>query len=238
MKRVLSCLIIVVATLCCCHAKQFNDKLLNRPYADLKAWHLGFSVGMHMQDLKFTHNGYVTDDGRTWFAQQSAYSPGFCVNGLIDFRLSTWFNVRLAPGLWFGNKVIDFYDTTLGGTERQNIKQTMIVLPVDFKYSSLRYHNVRPYVSAGLMPTFDVNKQRSSDLLQLNKFDCYLTIGLGCDIYRPYFKFLPEIKFCYGLTDALRSKRPDLADDPGSYNFTRSLKRATSKMFVFTFYFE
>lgn len=57
-----------------------GDKLLNRPYADLKRWHLGFSVGAHVQDLSFTHNGYVSPDGQKWVAEVPDFSPGFCVN--------------------------------------------------------------------------------------------------------------------------------------------------------------
>ncbi|MDE5807811.1 MAG: hypothetical protein K2H76_06805, partial [Muribaculaceae bacterium] len=40
-----------------------GDKILNRPYADQKMWHLGFSVGTHFQDLDFTHNGFTTPEG-------------------------------------------------------------------------------------------------------------------------------------------------------------------------------
>ena len=53
---------------------QHQQKLENRPYADLKRWHLGFSVGDDMQDPKFTHNGYVTDDGQRWVAEVPGYS--------------------------------------------------------------------------------------------------------------------------------------------------------------------
>lgn len=80
------------------HARGFNDKILNRPYADNRAWHLGFSFGVHAQDMAFTHNGFVTEDGRTWFMDQPSLSPGFCVNGLIDLRLNNYFNVRFSPG--------------------------------------------------------------------------------------------------------------------------------------------
>lgn len=219
-------------------AKQLNDKLLNRPYADLKAWHLGFSIGLHVQDLQFTNNGLLTDDGEQWFAEQPGFSPGFCVNGLIDFRLSTHFNVRLSPGIWFGNKIVSLRDAQSGLTERQNLKSTLLVMPVDLKFSGLRYRNVRPYLVGGVMPTFNVGKQRSSELLHLKKFDTFLTIGLGLDTYFPYFKFIPEIKFCFGLGDILQHKRPDLDDTPGQMKFTNSIDRAVSRMFVLTFYFE
>lgn len=218
--------------------QRLNDKVLNRPYADLKAWHLGFSVGLHAQDLTFTHSGVMTDDGQTWVMEQPSFSPGFCVNGMIDFRLNTHFNVRLAPGIWFGNKVVEMRDIYSDARERQNIKSTLLVMPVDLKFSSLRYKNARPYLSTGVIPVYDVGKHRSSDLLQLNKFDCMLSVGLGCDIYFPYFKFIPEIKFCWGLTDALRHNRKDLVDDPLSMRYTNALSKVSQKMIVLTFYFE
>lgn len=229
---------IFAVTCLAASGRGLNDKLLNRPYADLKAWHLGFSVGVHLQDLQFTNNAAVTADGEQWFAEQPGYSPGFCVNGLVDFRLSTHFNVRLAPGIWFGNKVVNFREANSGTIMRQNIKSTLLVLPIDLKFSGLRYRNARPYLSGGVMPTFDLGKHRSSDLIQLKKFDTYLTIGLGCDFYLPYFKFIPEIKFCFGLADILKHKRPDLDDSPGEMKYTGGIDRASSKMVVLTFYFE
>lgn len=231
-------LLIAAVTAAGAGAKQLNDKLLNRPYADLKAWHLGFSVGLHVQDLQFTNNAGISADGRQWFAEQPGFSPGFCVNGMIDFRLNTHFNVRLSPGIWFGNKVVNFRDALGGATERQNIKSTLLVLPVDLKFSALRYRNVRPYLVGGVMPTFDVGKRRSSELLHLKKFDTFLTIGFGIDTYFPYFKFIPEIKFCFGLADALTHKRPDLDDTPEMMQYTNSIDRAVSRMVVLTFYFE
>lgn len=233
-------IILFLAGLCALSgsARQLNDKVLNRPYADFKAVHLGFSVGLHMQDLTFTHNGWMSEDGQQWVIEQPAFSPGFCVNALVDFRLNNYFNVRLTPGLWFGNKAIEMRDVNSDLTERQNMKSTLVVMPIDLKYSALRYKNVRPYVTVGAVPMFDVTKRRSSDLLQLNKFDCMLSVGLGIDTYLPYFKFIPEVKFCWGVTDALRHKRPDLADDPTMTKFTNSLSKATQKMIVLTFYFE
>ena len=39
-----------------------------------------------------------------------------------------------------------------------------------------------------------------------------LEAGMGCDLYMPFFKFIPEIKFCFGLTNVLQKKRTDLTD--------------------------
>ncbi|WP_301185844.1 porin family protein [uncultured Muribaculum sp.] len=218
-------------------AQHLNDKLMNKPYADLRRWHLGFSVGVHTQDMSFTHNGFVTDNGEQWFMEQPSFSPGFCVNGLVDFRLSTYFNLRFTPGMYFGNRDITMREYKSGKTLSQNIKSAYLVMPLDLKFSGLRYRNSRPYVTGGVMPTFNVSRQKH-DYLRMNVADFYLTCGFGCDFYLPYFKFNPEVKFCFGLTDVIDHNRTDLVDDPEKFKITQSLKKATSKMVVLTFYFE
>jgi hypothetical protein len=87
------------------------------------------------------------------------------------------------------------------------------------------------------MPAFDVAKRRS-DYLKLKASDCYVSLGFGCDFYMPYFKFIPELKFCFGLSDLFVKDRPDLVEDPAKLNISQSVSKATSKMIVLTFYFE
>lgn len=217
--------------------RDLNDKVLNRPYADMRRWHLGFSIGAFTQDLRFTHNGLITDDGRQWRAEQPDYQPGFCVNTLLSLRLNDYFSVRLAPGMYFGSHDVRMLDLNSGEDSRQNIKTTYIVAPIDIKFAALRYRNARPYVVGGIMPTFDVAKKRS-DYIKLNTTDFFLSVGFGCDFYLPYFKLIPEVKFCFSLSDILCKDRPDLADDPGKLQITQSLTRAVRKMIVLTFYFE
>lgn len=219
------------------YGRDLNDKLLNRPYADLRRWHLGFSVGAYTGGLNLTHNGFVTEDGAQWRIEQPNYQPGFCVNGLLDLRLNNYFSARFAPGMYFGSYDLKMEDYNSEAVERQNIKTAMVVLPVELKYAAMRYRNTRPYVIGGVMPAFDVSKRRS-DFIKLKTSDVYLSIGFGCDFYLPYFKLIPELKFCFGLTDLLVKDRPDLADNPSAQVFTQSLSKATSKMIVLTFYFE
>lgn len=219
-------------------AAQRNDKVLNRPYADLRRWHMGFSVGLFVPSLAFTHNGFVNEQGEAWFMEQPSYSPGFCVNGLFDLRLNEYFSLRFTPGMYFGNRTVKMRDNTSDAVEQQDIKSTYIVMPLDLKYNAVRLHNVRPYMLAGIMPTFDVAKRRNRDFLQLKPSDFMLSIGFGCDLYLPYFKFAPEIKFCFGLTDQLKRNRPDLEDDPDRLKFTQSLTKVRQQMVGLTFYFE
>lgn len=242
MKRLRTILLTIISLLTlaaspAATARNFNDKTLNRPYADNRRWHLGFSVGMHVQDAVFTNNGIVSENGRRWFVDQPGYSPGFCVNGLIAFRLNDYFSVRFNPGMYFGNRDLKFRDALSGDVESQNLKSAYVVMPVDLKFAAMRWRNARPYLTGGIMPAVDVAKKRS-DYLKFNSFDTYLTIGLGCDFYLPYFKLLTEVKFCFGLTDLLQRDRPDLEDEPDKLAITRSLEKVKSRMVVLTFYFE
>lgn len=214
-----------------------SDKLLNRPYADLKKWHLGFSAGFHVQDLNFTHNGFLTPDGEKWQMEIPNFSPGFCLNVLADLRLHQYLNLRFTPGIYFGSKGVVMQEYATGEVLRQDVKSAYVVTPIDLKVSGNRLHNVRPYVTTGLMATFDVTKKRM-DYLVFNTADLYLTIGLGVDFYLPFFKLIPEIKFCFGLTDILKHSRPDLEDDMQTYKITQSLSKVKSNMVVINFYFE
>ena len=217
--------------------RRLNDKIENRPYADMRRWHLGFSIGAFAEDLRLTHNGLITEQGEQWRADQPGYQPGFTVTGLLALRLNNYFSVRFSPGMMFGSRDIRFREVATGAEQRQNIKSTYVIMPLDLKYAAMRVRNARPYVTAGIMPAFDVAKKRS-DLLKLKTGEMFLSIGFGCDFYLPYFKLIPEIKFCLGLTDVLTHDRPDLADDPDKLKFTNSLSKATSKMIFLTFYFE
>lgn len=225
---------------------QDNDKVLNRLYADQKPIHFGFSVGLNFQDLNITNNGFVTEDGESWFADIPDHSPGFCVNVLADLRLSRYFNLRFSPGMYFGNKVVMFNNALPVAEDvadparrhqRQNVKATYVVLPLELKYSSLRYHNLRPYFLGGVLGAIDVAKEHNEQL-KLKNTNLMLTVGFGCDIYLPYFKLCPEVKFCFGLRNLLDKNRPDLQDNPEMMRFTQSVDKVKDNMVVVTFYFE
>lgn len=229
--------LVALAAVLPASAQRLNDKVLNRPYADMRRFHLGFSVGVNTLGMSFHHNGFVTEDGQTWFMSQPSYSPGFSVTGLAELRLNTYFSLRVSPGLWFGNREIKFLDTTNGTEDRQDLKSAYLVLPVEIKFAAQRMRNIRPYIIGGVIPAVDVAKKRN-DIIKTKGQEFMASVGFGCDIYLPYFKLIPELKFCFGLTDCIQHDRPDLVDNPLGTNINASLKRATTQMVVLSFYFE
>jgi len=240
----IACILLLLMGCALAHA-QDNDMILNRPYADTKRVHFGFSVGVNFQNLAITNNGNVTTDGEEWYADIPSHSPGFSVNVLADLRLSDHFNLRVSPGLYFGNKVVRFLNHRGNPDwadqshykQSQNIKSTYIVVPIDLKMSAKRYHNMRPYFTGGVMYAHDLAKDRSEQY-KLKNADVMLTVGMGCDFYMPFFKLCPEIKFCFGLKNLLDKNRPDLEDNPEVMRFTDSVNKIKSNMVVVTFFFE
>ena len=215
-------------------------KIQNRPYLDDRVWHYGFLVGFNIQDMRLANNGnaYVNQnhDVEYWYADVPEYTPGFSVGVLGEWRLNKHFSLRVSPTLHFGQKHITFHEQLSGRDSTQNIKSTYVSVPVDVKFSAPRWNNFRPYLIAGASPTVDLTTRKHAALM-MNPFACYLELGMGCDIYLPFFKLIPELKFCIGLADILKKNRSDLIDNTLE-KFTHSLDGAQSKLIVFTLYFE
>lgn len=222
----------------------------NRPYTDLRDLHFGVLVGTHLQDLEFVNVGPQTitnDDGITQqvivSTDQDRWDAGFNVGVLAELRLSTHFQLRVAPAMYFGARHIMFRNYSLlkengAPTERrQDLKTAYVSSAFDLIAAAPRFNNHRPYVMAGLNPMVNLSG-KGNDYLKLKKFDAFLEVGVGCDFYLPYFKLRPELKFMYGLTNCLNTNHDKDIRDKSMLPYTNSVNSARSKMIVLTFYFE
>ena len=189
-----------------------------------------------MQDLKVINNDFVTDDGESWLAEATWDSPVFSVRVWGELYLNHYMSLRIMPALYFGDKRVQFREVETGKKESQNIKSAYVSCPIDVKFSAERFNNYRPYVMLGLSPTYDLTVKKGK-ALRVKPFDCYFEIGMGCDIYLPFFKLIPELKFGFGLVNLIDKKRNDLTDK-SLEKFTLSVDKAKARMIALTFYFE
>ena len=215
-------------------------KIQNRPYLDDRVWHYGFLVGINVQDFAMANNGlpYINQNGvaEYWYADVPEYTPGFSVGILGELKANDWLSVRMIPTMHFGDKKVVFKEQRTGKVTEQYVKSTYLTVPFDLKVSAARFNNYRPYVVAGLAPAFDLTVKRGKELL-VRKKDVLFEIGMGLDLYYPFFKMIPELKFCFGLNNILESRRTDLTD-PSLLKYSRSLDEVRSNMIVLTLYFE
>ena len=235
MKKMLLTLVAVLLLLPLGAVAQ-ERKVQNKPYIDYRRLHYGFFVGMHVQDMEFVNNGFVTESGEAWYADVAQYNPGFSVGVLADLRLGEHFSLRAIPTMHFGQNNIVFREQNSGELSRQSVKTTYIALPLHVKFAAERFNNYRPYITAGVDPMLNLTVKKQKQLL-LKKFDLMLEFGLGCDFYLPFFKLIPEVKFAFSLLDVLQKNRKDLLD-ANLLKFTQSVDKVTSKMIIISFYFE
>ena len=90
-------------------------KIQNKPYIDERQFHYGFFVGVHDQGIRLQNSGHIDPhSGAQWTAENDGQNFGFSVGILGDWKLATWLNLRLSPGLHFGSKHIKFRNLSDG----------------------------------------------------------------------------------------------------------------------------
>jgi hypothetical protein len=75
-------------------------------------------------------------------------------------------------------------------------------------------------------------------MVSIKRFNTMLEVGLGCDFYLPFFKLIPELKFCFGLGNVLDTNHVNELRDANLRAYAGSVSSAQSKMVTLTFYFE
>lgn len=251
MKRFIGVLMLMVVAVV---AMAQQRKVQNKPYIDLRPLHFGIHIGLNLQDVEFRNVGpqlitvgegdEQTTQERTVLCDADTWNPGFSVGVVADMRLSQHLALRVTPTMHFGSKRLtfrDMQDLNDAGTPRlttQDMKNTYIALPLELKFAAERFNNYRPYMLFGVSPMINLTG-KDQEYVQLKRFDTHIELGMGCDFYLPFFKFIPELKFCYGLGDVLDKSHVDELTDVNKRIYAQSVANAKpSKMFVLSFYFE
>lgn len=246
MRKYIYIIIMCIATL----AVSAQERTVqNRPYTDLRPFHFGVVVGAHVQDMEVQMAGPLTitsEDGTQETlvtADQSRWDPGINVGVLGELRLSTHFQLRVAPMMYFGTRHIVFHDlkniseSGKPDEKRQDMKTAYIAVAGDIIFAAPRFNNHRPYLMAGVSPMINLTG-KSSDVLKLKRTSLSVEFGVGCDFYLPFFKLRPELKFVYGLGNALDTKHANELRDKSLLKYAQGVKEARTKMIVLSFYFE
>ena len=223
-----------------------DRKVENRPYVDLRPFHFGVLVGSHLQDIEFLNVGpqqIEMEDGtyreRIVTCDQDRWDPGFNVGVLGELRLNTYFQFRVAPAMYFGNRHLTFHNINEEAIkeEHQDMKTAYISTALDLIFAAPRFNNHRPYVIAGLNPMINLSG-KDNDYIKLKRYDLFAEVGLGCDFYLPFFKLRPELKFLFSLTNSLDTDHVNHLKNREMIPYTNAVSKATTKLIVLTFHFE
>lgn len=207
---------------------------------DQKVFHMGIQIGYTQSkfDLNFSEDEALRENilGTT-----SYYSPGFHINYVGDLRLSDYFNLRFLPGVTLISRDVayvwsDAYTSTHWKYDQMRTVESVYgEIPLEIKFRSKRYGNIRPYLTAGGSWGFDFaslfkNKNNNDEsIIRLNIMDLRYTTGVGIDFFLRYVKFAIEMKMSFGLVD-LKVADNDL--------YTQSADFFKSRTFMLSFTFE
>jgi hypothetical protein len=204
--------------------------LLDREYS--RNIHFGFVLGLNAFDFSQIQNSgntvFIPGQGNAiLYADLIHLKMGFNINAIIDYRLVTNLDARFIPGIFFGQRQLDFYRTdTKGLVKSMAIVSNYLEFPVVLKYSANRYTNFRPYILSGLNTRVNLSNTinlSSERYIALKKIEPFVEVGLGFDFYFDYFRMSTELKVSAGLINCL-----DEAEAPGYEYYRKSLKSIRS----------
>ncbi|MDG5799835.1 porin family protein [Marinilabiliaceae bacterium ANBcel2] len=213
--------------------KRYN--VPNLPHFDYQRINFGFLIGFNTMDFRVDHKDPELIEGDVRYADIVTLNPGITIGMVSSFRIAERLNMRLLPGISFGQRDL-LYISEDGEKDRRalELKSTFIECPFILKYGGKRMTNVRPFLITGINPRYDLAKGRE-DGLDLKAFDLYWEIGAGMDFYMTYFRLSTELKLSVGLSNILNRSG---TGEPEDILYTDVLDRLTSRLFVFSFYFE
>jgi hypothetical protein len=230
----------VLAMLACSHtaqAQKISQK--NKPGYDDKVVHYGFYLAAPLTKYTVQHSQEYADqleNGGT-LAVNAKVSPGFYTGLVLDVRLAEYLSARFVPGVGFYGRSIEYANAPQENGERKDvvktISSTVIEMPLLLKYKAQRRTNFRMYLVGGIKPGIDLGNSRSGDNVEnellVDNFDLAVEYGFGVDIFYPFFKFAPEIRFSHGLLNQ---------HVPNESIYNTSIQKLTTHNVSFILFFE
>jgi hypothetical protein len=224
-------------------AAQQKVNAMNKPGYDDRPVHYGFYLALPLTKYNVQHSQPYADQLASGGddAVNSQNSIGFYTGLVLNVRIADYLDARFVPGVGFYGRTLVFenVETTIetpSTTMKEIMNNTMIELPVLLKYKAKRRSNIRPYIVAGVKPGIDLGKDNNgavgNDEIELRKesFDIALEYGIGIDMFYPYFKFAPELRFSHGL---LNQHKPVIGSTYSDY-----IQKLTNHNVSLIFFFE
>lgn len=203
------------------------------PLYDLQKIHFGFAIMGNQAKMRYTTSpDFLNLD--TMKTIRSEAVPGFGVGGIMNVRISDYWDFRTQMNITFAQRNM-YFTFNNNDIKEVNIESTYLEIPLLLKYKSKRHRNVRFYAISGVTYRYDfasdIDTERSNTkpivALYPNTFS--YDVGCGLDFYFEFFKFSPEIKISNGITNALV---------PDPYFYASSLKSISPKLLQFSLLFE
>lgn len=207
--------------------------------SDNKPLSYGFFLATHNSTLRVKYSDAFLNPAETnGFTNvrsiQPKFSPGFSLGFVGILRFHDQVSMMFTPKVGFyeyktdvtyftdqenvitdgGDIIIDIENQ--GRIVEYTSEETVVELPLLFKYRSQRFNNTRMYWLGGASYQFRTKSQNEANVddIVMTGQDFSLEAGMGFEVYFKYFKFAPEIRFSHGLNNLYQAENtlPELRD--------------------------
>ncbi|MCU0354335.1 MAG: PorT family protein [Cytophagales bacterium] len=172
---------------------------------DDKTIHYGFFIAGHTSTLNRRYSDNFVNGLDTMAAANTGWGVGYGLGFIVAYGLDPQFDVCLVPAFAYYERPVQYISTS-GAVRNQSVESGFIELSMLARYKSVRRGNVRMYMLGGIKPGVEVGsniKSRGLNSLRTRNWDVSVEYGFGFDLFYPYFKFSPELRFSHGLSNLL-----------------------------------
>ena len=204
----------------------YNFRDFNR-----KSYYFGINIGFNNSGYKLQQSRFfINNDSIRVTEGQSEI--GVNMHMITNLKMGDYFDFRFLPGFSFAQRGFEFTSVADSRVIERKIESVFFELPFHLRFKSDPYKDKRMFVVAGLKYSYDVqtNSKSRKSLIKIAPHDFQYELGVGMQIFYPYFIFSPEIKFSRGIGNILIYDR--------AQNEARILENVVSQIFTLSFNFE
>lgn len=191
-----------------------KEKPQNYRRFDEKLVHFGFMLGANTSNFNviLKPDAYSTYGLKSLTAKSSI---GGQVGIVSTLKLGTpVVRLRLLPTLSFQERVMTYnfedLDPLATGDKInvERINSTNIDFPLMFQFRTLRVNNFAAYALAGAQYSIDLQSQEDASqdfndpFLKIRQNDFQGQVGIGIELFAPFFKFGMEVKYSHGFLNS------------------------------------
>jgi hypothetical protein len=205
----------------------------NNPFYDDKPIHFGFLVGLNYSTLQMRLNAPAVYANDTMRYIDPNWGPGFQLGVISDLRMNEHMTLRFTPTLMFSQRNLQYSFENPLYDIRKAIQVANVDLPLNIKWRSDRINNYRVYLISGFKYSIDMASQQrvveDVERVKLMRHDFAYELGIGVDLYLPFFKLSPELKFSQGMRNLMV---------PEAHKYAASILGLQSRSIIISFNFE
>ena len=207
--------------------------MINLEFFDDNRLQWGYYFGLNTIDFKFDYQNFDYSGAISphQIDVQVKKSVGFNVGLSGDIRLIKYLNLRFEPGLIYNQRKLHFAGFTNARDQVREVNSTYIYFPLLLKYSTKRWYNIKPYITAGasaainLSANHKISTDNSEMKFRMKQHSFFYEIGFGIDFYTAHFRFSPSIRGLFSMRNELIPDKDPNSGWTGNLNgiYTRGI---------------